>query len=151
MKNNYTLTIDQYFSLIQQKIKDKDFKIQKITSEPASTISIYLEAVNYMMYEFSQDHEDKRQLFPYIIVPNNTDWDFTKISLKDFIKFLAENKSKEIETIDTKDIDIIEECQSIEHVYTIKIDKYIMNLIKDKKDVSKYITGLIFNDTIFKE
>jgi len=97
--NNYNLNIDEYFSLIQQKIKDKDFKILELTSKPESTISVYLEAVNYLMYEFSQDHGDERQIFPYIIVPNDTDWDFTSITLKEFIIFLARNKSKNIETI----------------------------------------------------
>jgi len=62
--NNYTLTITQYFDLIQKKIKDKDFKIL----EPDKEISVYLESVNYMMYEFSEDHNDKMQLFPYGII-----------------------------------------------------------------------------------
>jgi len=99
MKNNYDLTIDKYFSLVQQKIRDNDFTILKFTSEPEKEISVYLEAVNYFMYEYSQDHNDTRQIFPYVLVPNNTDWDFTSISLKEFTNFLARNKSKKIETI----------------------------------------------------
>jgi hypothetical protein len=107
MKNNYYLNITQYFSLIQEKILKKDFKILKLTSDPDKEISVYLESVNYMMYEFSEDHNDKRQLFTYIIVPNDVDWDFTKITLKDFIIFLANNKSKTIEMVDTKNIQYI--------------------------------------------
>jgi len=109
MKNNYELTISQYFSLIQEKILNKDFKILKLTSEPEKEISVYLEAVNYMMYEFSDDHNDTRQLFPYIIIPNNTEWDFTTISLKEFINFLAKNKSTKIEMIDTNNIEYVGE------------------------------------------
>jgi len=93
---NYNLTLDEYFSLIQQKIKDKDFTIKVFTSKPDKTISVYLEAVNYLMYEYSDDHNDTRQIFPYILIPNNVDWDFTSITLSEFIKFLARNKSKKI-------------------------------------------------------
>ena len=107
MKNNFNLSISKYFELIQEKIKDKDFKILEISKKPDKEISVYLESVNYMMYEFSEDHNDKRQLFTYIIVPNDVDWDFTKISLKEFINFLAENKSKTIEMIDTDNIKYI--------------------------------------------
>jgi hypothetical protein len=114
MKNNYTLNITQYFSLIQEKILKKDFKILKLTSEPEKEISVYLESVNYMMYEFSEDHNDSRQLFPYVIIPNDVDFDFTTITLKEFINFLAQNKSKTIEMIDTKNIDIITEIKEEE-------------------------------------
>ena len=107
MKNNFSLNIDQYFSLIQKKIKEKDFKVLKLTSEPEKEISVYLESVNYMMYEFSDDNKDPRKIFPYIIVPNDVDWDFTSISLKEFITFLAQNKSKTIEMIDTNDIELL--------------------------------------------
>lgn len=100
MKNNYNLTIKEYFNLIQQKIRDKDFKIQKFTSEPDKNISVYLESVNYMMWKYADDHKDKRHIFPYIIIPNDVDWDFTSISLKEFMSFLANNKSTEIEMID---------------------------------------------------
>jgi hypothetical protein len=124
MKNNYTLNITQYFSLIQEKILKKDFKILKLTSEPDKEISVYLESVNYMMYEFSEDHNDKRQLFPYIIVPNDVDWDFTTITLKEFINFLAQNKSKTIEMIDTKNIQYINNdfVENIEIITEIKKD-----------------------------
>jgi hypothetical protein len=109
MKNNNEPNITQYFSLIQEKILKKDFKILKLTSEPDKEISVYLESINYMMYEFSDDHKDTRQLFPYVIIPNDVDFDFTTISLKEFINFLAKNKSTKIEMIDTKNIEYIKE------------------------------------------
>jgi len=108
--------INKYFSLIQEKILKKDFKILKLTSEPDKEISVYLESVNYMMYEFSEDHNDSRQLFPYVIIPNDVDFDFTTITLKEFINFLAQNKSKTIEMIDTKNIDIITEIKEEEEL-----------------------------------
>ncbi len=104
---NFNLNITQYFSLIQEKILKKDFKILKLTSEPDKEISVYLETVNYMMFEFSEDHNDSRQLFPYVIIPNDVDFDFTTITLKEFINFLAQNKSKTIEMIDTDNIKYI--------------------------------------------
>ena len=100
-KNN--LTIDEYFTLIQKKILEKDFTILNLTSNPESIISVYLETINYMMFEYSKDHNDERQLFPYIIVPNDTDWNFTSITLKEFINFLARNKSKTIVNVDISD------------------------------------------------
>ena len=102
--NNYNLNIDEYFKLIQKKILEKDFTILNLTSNPETTISVYLEAVNYMMFEYSDDHNDERQIFPYIIVPNDTDWDFTSITLKEFINFLARNKSKTIVNVEISDI-----------------------------------------------
>ena len=102
--NNFNINIDEYFALIQQKILDKDFTIKEFLSKPEQTISVYLEAVNYMMYEFSDDHNDNRQIFPYIIVPNNVDWDFTTITLKEFINFLARNKSKTIVNVEISDV-----------------------------------------------
>jgi len=99
MENNYNLTIDEYFSLIQQKIRDNDFTILEISKKPEQEISVYLESVNYFLYEYSQDHDDNRQIFPYIITPNKVDWDFTSITINEFIQFLARNKSKKIETV----------------------------------------------------
>jgi len=34
MKNNYSLTIQEYFSLVKEKILNGDFKILKINSLP---------------------------------------------------------------------------------------------------------------------
>jgi len=42
---------------------------------------------------------------------NDVDWDFTTITLKEFINFLDKNKSKTIEMIDTKNIEIITEIK----------------------------------------
>ena len=100
--NNYNLTIDEYFSLVQQKIRDNDFTILEFSKKPENEISVYLESVNYVMYEYSKTHEDNRQIFPYIIEPNGIDWDFSSLNLKNFIHFLAKNKSKTTENLKLK-------------------------------------------------
>lgn len=107
-QNQYHLTINQYFSLVKEKIINKDFKILKINSLPEKEISVYLEAINYFQYEWSDDHKDPRQPFDYIIIPNNTDWDFTSISFKEFMLFLSKNKSTKILNINTDNIEIID-------------------------------------------
>jgi hypothetical protein len=99
--------LNQDFLLIQKKIKNKNFKIKISSSKPKSNISIYLESVNYMMYKFSIDHNDFRQIFPYIIIPDNIDLNLSKITLSEFIKFLSNNKSTKIEMIDINDIKYI--------------------------------------------
>lgn len=109
--NNYELTISEYFSLVQEKIKSKDFKILKINSLPKEEISVFLESVNYMMWEWSDDHKDEREYFDYIIIPNETDWDFTSIQLNEFLTFLSNNKSKEILNVDIKNIEIVSEIE----------------------------------------
>lgn len=104
------MTIKEYFSHIQEKIRNKDFKILKINSLPENEISIFLESVNYMMWEWCDDHKDDRtHIFDYVIIPNDVDYDFTSISFLDFITFLSNAKSKDIESINIDDIEIIEE------------------------------------------
>jgi len=108
MKNNYSLTIQEYFSLVKEKILNGDFKILKINSLPKKEISVYLESINYFQYEWADDHNDTRQsIFDYIIIPNDVDWDFTSISFKEFITFLAKNKSTKILNVDIENIEII--------------------------------------------
>ena len=76
---------------------------------PEKDISIFLESINYMMWEWNHHHKDNRTvLFDYIIIPNDVDYDFTKVQFSDFITFLSEEKSTIIEIIDIKDIEIIE-------------------------------------------
>ena len=63
-----------------------------------------------MMWEWCDDHKDDRiHIFDYVIIPNDVDYDFTSISFLDFITFLSNAKSKDIESINIDDIEIIEE------------------------------------------
>jgi hypothetical protein len=106
------MTLNQYFVHVQEKIKNKDFKILRIKNQPLTDVSIYLESINYLMWEFWDDHNDKRtHIFDYVIIPNDSDFDFTSISFKDFFKFLSSVKSKEITMIDIKNIEIITEIK----------------------------------------
>lgn len=99
------MTLNQYFHIVQEKIRNKDFTVLKINTESPEDISIFLESVNYMMWEWCKDHNDVRtHIFDYIIIPNDVDFDFTSITFEEFMTFLSTEKSKEIEMIDTKNI-----------------------------------------------
>ena len=92
--------IHQYFNLIYNKIHNKDFKILEIKSNPPKEISVFIEAINYIMWEWDDDHKDIRtNIFDYIIVPNNVDFDFTSITFEDLITFLSKTKSKKIDMV----------------------------------------------------
>jgi len=94
------MDLTKYFKIIQTKIKNKDFTILEINNRPPRELSVFLESINYMMWEWCEDHNDTRtHIFDYIIIPNKVDFDFTTISFKDFMLFLIKEKSKEIEMI----------------------------------------------------
>jgi len=101
------LTLEEYFSHVKEKIVNKDFKILTFNSLPKETVSVYLESINFLMYEWAEDNKDKREYFDYICKPTDTDWDFTSITFGEFIEFLGKNKSKEIITVDISNVDII--------------------------------------------
>lgn len=91
------MSLIEYFNLIQEKIKNKDFTILEINEKPTGEKSVYLESINYMMWEWCDDHNDTRtHIFDYILKPNDVDYDFTSLSFIDFIKFLSQGKSKEV-------------------------------------------------------
>ena len=94
------MKISEYFELVQKKIRNYEFTILKINKHPNGELSVFLEAINYMMWEWCDDHKDQRtHIFDYILVPNDTDFDFKSISFKDFLLFLTKEKSKKIELI----------------------------------------------------
>ena len=128
------MTLTQDFHIIQDKIRKRDFKVLKINSEPPKTISIFLETINYMMWEWCDDHKDNRtHIFDYIIIPNDIDFNFTTITFEQFMKFLSNEKSTEIEMID-----IILDDISLEKTNTeIKIKH--QNILKEIQD--EYWTG----------
>jgi hypothetical protein len=95
------LTINEYFNLVNDKIKSGDFRIKRSPDFRNIEIQIkspYLESINYFMYEYLKDRKDNRMrlLFDYIVVPNNTDvlFDFNEISFEDFFNFLIYIKVK---------------------------------------------------------
>lgn len=109
------MTLQQYFKHIQEKIQNKDFKILKIKSLPPENIHVYVEAINYMMWEWCDDHKDNRtHIFDYVIIPNDVDYDFTSLSFVDFINFLSSEKSKAMKSIDIKNIKIYEHKRNLQ-------------------------------------
>lgn len=96
------MSINEYFNLVYSKIENGDYKIKAspkfIKSKKGVDIkSVYVESINYFMYEFLKDRKDKRSrlLFDYIVIPNDTDplFDFNEISFEDFFEFLINIKN----------------------------------------------------------
>jgi hypothetical protein len=80
-----------------EKYSKKEFKVKKYNQKPLPKVrDMHLEAQHFMMYEWCEDHKDDRykELFDYIVRPNDLDIDFTKIDFEDFLKFLASIKIK---------------------------------------------------------
>jgi hypothetical protein len=78
-----------------EKLTTGKYSLSKFSGqEPKTPFSAHLEALNYLMYEWCQDHGDKRyeELFDYILVPEDCDFDFTSITFGEFFKFLVEKK-----------------------------------------------------------
>lgn len=89
------MNLHEYYNTVIDNYKSKNYKIRKFKKmdSPISP-SPHLEALNYLMYEWCIDHNDERytNIFDYVIVPNDCDFDFTSITFDDFFKFLIEKK-----------------------------------------------------------
>ena len=104
--------IREYYNLIISKLKSNDFKILKIKSTPTS-VSIHQEALNYLLYEWTTDNKDPRiDIFKYVLIPNDIDFDFCSITFDQFFDFLIHIK-------ESKEHDKIENLSSIEIVESI--------------------------------
>jgi len=104
------MTLTEYFNIIQEKIKERDFTVLKIKTDAPKEISVFMEAINYFMWEWCDDHKDPRiGIFDYIIKPNDVDYDFTTVKFEDFVKFISETKSKEVIMVNTENLPIAEE------------------------------------------
>ena len=91
------MTLTQYFTKVKEEIKKGNYHIINLNNViiPDKS-SIHMESLNYMIYEWNEDHKDDRnEIFDYIIRPNNLDFDFTSIEFKDFFNFLMMNKDKD--------------------------------------------------------
>lgn len=90
------MNLHSYYDQIIDQFSNKNYVLRKFS--PHATIkkplSPHLETLNYLMYEWCGDHNDERykELFDYIIVPNDCDFDFTSITFEEFFKFLVEKK-----------------------------------------------------------
>lgn len=89
------MNLHSYYDRVLLQYKNKNYKLRKLNNTSISKHrSPHLEALNYLMYEWCQDHNDERykNIFDYIIVPNDCDFDFTSITFEEFFKFLIEKK-----------------------------------------------------------
>lgn len=89
------MTLHEYYDKIIDQYSSKNFKMRRFNDNPISkTRSPHLEALNYLMFEWCDDHKDDRykQIFDYIIIPNDCDFDFTSITFEEFFQFLKEKK-----------------------------------------------------------
>ena len=90
--------LKEYFNLVYEKIKNNDYDILIInqTIDPTlSKLDVYSETINYLCFEWMEDHNDNRrfELLDYVLKPNNSDFDFTTIDFPDFFEMLTEIKS----------------------------------------------------------
>lgn len=99
------MTLIEYFNKVKNEIRNNNYKIINIKSVSIpSKISIHIESLNYMIYEWNEDHKDNRNdIFNYIIRPNDCDFDFTSITFEEFFKFLMLSKDQNNEMVDLKD------------------------------------------------
>jgi len=91
------MSLTDYYNQIIEKYKNKDFKVKKFNKKPLPKVrDTHLEAQHFMMFEWCEDHKDPRykDIFDYIVIPNELDYDFTEVEFEDFLKFLASIKVK---------------------------------------------------------
>ena len=88
------MNIQQYYQIIKDKLKNKDYT----TSNPRD-INPHLEAINYLQWEFMSDRNDSRidRVFQDICIPNGVnqkelDIDFSKYSVEEFLKEIMKLK-----------------------------------------------------------
>lgn len=88
--------LQEYYDKILEKYSSKQYKLLKFNDNPLPDIrnQQHLEAQHFMMFEWCEDHNDHRykEIFDYIVRPNDLDMDFTKIEFEDFLEFLASIK-----------------------------------------------------------
>jgi hypothetical protein len=87
-------TLHDYYNKIISQYKSKNCQIKKFKDVKPNGLSPHLEALNFLMYEWCEDHKDERykEIFDYIIVPLDCDFDFTSITFEEFFQFLKEKK-----------------------------------------------------------
>ena len=94
--------INKYFNKVKEELRKGNYHVININNVVIPTkSSLHMESLNYMIYEWNEDHKDDRnEIFDYIIRPNGLDFDFTSITFKEFFNFLMTSKDKENESFD---------------------------------------------------
>lgn len=91
------MTLEEYFNQVLDRYSKKEYNIKKFNKSKPELTDFHLEAQHYMMYEWCEDHWDDRykDIFDYVLVPKDCDYDFYNTNFEDFLKFLAKIKVKE--------------------------------------------------------
>lgn len=98
----------EYFKIVKDKITVSDFKILVITSKPEENISVFTESIHHIIWAWCNTHSnDQAKMFDYVIIPNNTYFDFENVSNENLLEFLLSEKSKEVDTINIKNIPLL--------------------------------------------
>lgn len=95
------MDIVDYFIEVRDKIEDGDFDLIVYNNKPESIkLSVHIETLNYILYEWNEDHKDERNIFDYILKPNNVNFDFVDMKFEEFFDFITSQKDKENVIID---------------------------------------------------
>ena len=102
------LTLQEYFNRVYDQILQGNFDLVVFQGEPTSKVALHIEALNYMLYEWNEDHHDPRNIFDYILKPHDCDWDwdFTSITLEEFFQFITNQRDNhnQILNLETKEV-----------------------------------------------
>ena len=95
------MNLYEYFNLVKDEIKKENINLLELKkTDIPKTISVHLEAINYMIYEWNNTNDKIRNdIFYYIIEPNIEKFNFSDISFHDIFDFLIKIKDKESEFI----------------------------------------------------
>ena len=95
------MTLSEYYTKVKNELKNGNYHTINIKNVLIPTkISLHIETLNYMIYEWNEDHKDSRNdIFDYVIRPNNCDFDFTTVDFKDFFRFLMSSKDDNVEML----------------------------------------------------
>ena len=96
------MNLIEYFNKVEDEIRNQNYYIINIKNvNIPSKISLHIEVLNYMIFEWNEDRKDNRNdIFDYIIRPKNCDFDFTSITFEEFFKFLMSNKDQDNEIVE---------------------------------------------------
>lgn len=96
----------EYFNKVKDELRKQNYKVINIKDvKIPDKFSLHIESLNYMVFEWNEDHNDPRnEIFNYIIRPNDCDFDFTSIIFEEFFKFLMVSKDKDNEIVNIKPI-----------------------------------------------
>lgn len=106
LRNHY-MTLQQYFTNVVSQIQNNHYSVKirdksKKLNISNDNINAITQALHYLMYEYFCDKRKSKntdiqkqfidlkrnQLFDYILIPDDCDYDFTKVDLYQFLQFI---------------------------------------------------------------